>query len=226
MLPLVTSCPTSHWITVGDGNFGSDAHFLGNRGINVVATSISTETLTIAHERGWISAYAAENAESFSLPDNAVDFVLCKEALHHLPRPPIGLYEMLRIASRAVVLIEPIEGNRRPLMILKRMAKRLLRGNVTQEFETSGNYLYRVNIREIQKMLAGIDLRFLAWKGINDFCYGPVAGDRADHWSPGFCFTRSAIIFQDCLAKAGFMNFGLSAIVCFKSPPMPICKRP
>ena len=74
-LPLLTEWPVSEWITIGDGNFGSDAFFLRSHGVAVTATSISSNTLSIAHANGWIDAYAAENAESLSYEDNAVDFV-------------------------------------------------------------------------------------------------------------------------------------------------------
>lgn len=41
------------------------------------------------------------------LQDDAFDYVLCKDSYHHMPRPMIALYQMLRVARRAVVLIEP-----------------------------------------------------------------------------------------------------------------------
>ena len=57
-LPLLKEWPVSEWITVGDGNFGSDAFFLRNHGVAVTATSISSNTLSVAHANGWIDAYA------------------------------------------------------------------------------------------------------------------------------------------------------------------------
>jgi ubiquinone/menaquinone biosynthesis C-methylase UbiE len=218
-VPLLTEWPSSRWITVGDGNFGSDAFFLQNHGVAVTATSISSNTLSIAHANGWINAYAVENAECLSLEDNAVDFVLCKEALHHFPRPPVGFYEMLRVARNAVVLIEPVEAAWRPLSSLKTFAKSVLRGDSDGQFEPSGNFVYRLSVREVFKMLTALGYPCLAWKGIND-CYIPrLKTACAKQRSAGWLFTRIGIAAQDALCNVRLLNFGLAEIICFKQEP-------
>jgi hypothetical protein len=47
------------------------------------------------------------NAEDSGLPRDAYDIVLIQDGLHHLQRPVQGFTEMLRIASRAVIFMEP-----------------------------------------------------------------------------------------------------------------------
>jgi len=219
ILPLVEESPEAKWLTVGDGGFGSDAFFLESHGIDVMATSISTHTLEVAHSRGLIKKYAAENAEGFSLPDKAVDFVLCKESFHHFPRPALAFYEMLRIARRGIVLIEPAEGPPRPLATLKASVKRLLRHDVSDQFEPSGNFIYRVSIRETSKMLTALGYRHLAWKGINDFWYPPFGAADFRKMSAGAIGTRLGIAVQDLLAKTRLLNYGLAALLCFKEQP-------
>ena len=219
VLPIVKHSPEAKWLTVGDGGFGSDAFFLQRYGIDVTATSISTHTLEIAHSRGLIKKYAAENAEGFSLPDNAVDFVLCKESFHHFPRPTLAFYEMLRIARRGIALIEPAEGPPRPLAALKAFVKRLLRHDASDQFEPSGNFIYRVSIRETSKMLTALGYRHLAWKGINDFWYPPFAAADFGKMSLGAVGTRLGIAVQDLLAQARLLNYGLAALICFKEQP-------
>ncbi|NQT07036.1 MAG: class I SAM-dependent methyltransferase, partial [Candidatus Omnitrophica bacterium] len=54
-------------------------------------------------------SYGIENAESLSYPDGSFDLVFCKEGLHHLARPMLGLYEMLRVCRKAVIIVEPYE---------------------------------------------------------------------------------------------------------------------
>jgi ubiquinone/menaquinone biosynthesis C-methylase UbiE len=218
-LPIVKEFPDSKWLTVGDGRFGSDAFFLQAHGIDVMATSISSHTLEIAHSRGFIPKYAAENAEAFRIPDDSVDFVLCKESLHHFPRPPVAFYEMLRIAHKGVVLIEPIEGSQKPLTALKTLAKRMVRGNASDQFESSGNFLYRISIREASKMLTALGHPCLAWKGINDFWYPPFAAADFGKSSFGALGTRLGIGFQDVLARLKLLNYGLAAVICFKQRP-------
>ena len=156
------------WMTVGDGRYGSDAAYLHAHGITVTATSLTSERLKKAAELGYIKDYRAENAESISAAADAFDYVLCKEAYHHFPRPPIALYEMLRVARQAVVMIEPLD-QVRLLDGMKRLIKRVLRGNVSQEFEPSGNYLYRLKLRELEKLMLSMGGEVVAWRGINDF---------------------------------------------------------
>jgi len=45
--------------------------------------------------------------EGRDLESKSFDLVLCKEALHHLARPVLGLYEMLRVCRQRAVAIEP-----------------------------------------------------------------------------------------------------------------------
>ncbi|HEX3473321.1 MAG TPA: class I SAM-dependent methyltransferase [Silvibacterium sp.] len=221
LLPVTKEYPESTWLTVGDGKFGSDAFFLQDHVADVVATSISAYTLEIAHSKGFIKKYAAENAEAFSLSDNAVDFVLCKESFHHFPRPALGFYEMLRIARKGVALIEPIEGSGKPLALLKSFVKKTLRHDITEEFEPSGNFLYRLSIRETEKMLIALEHRCLAWKGINDFWYPPFGSADANHLSLGLVGTRFGIGAQNMLAGARLLNYGLAVVFCFKEDPSP-----
>lgn len=54
-------------------------------------------------------SYEIQNAEGVRHESGSFDLVYCKEGLHHLARPVQGLYEMLRICRRGVILIEPNE---------------------------------------------------------------------------------------------------------------------
>jgi SAM-dependent methyltransferase len=225
-LPIVKEFPDSKWITVGDGRFGSDAFFLQGHGIDVIATSISSHTLEIAHSRGFIRKYAAENAENFHRPDNSVDFVLCKESLHHFPRPAVGFYEMLRIARKGIVLIEPIEGSPKLLAAFKSLVKRVLRDGASDQFEDTGNFLYRISIREAAKMLTALGHPCLAWKGINDFWYAPFGAAEFGSSSLGAIGTRLGIGIQDLFARLKLLNYGLAAVICLKQlPSMSLASR-
>ena len=222
--PLWKAAPASRWMTVGDGRYGSDAAYLHARGVQVTATSLTVERLRHAHEQGFIGEFRAENAERISLAENAVDFVLCKEAYHHFPRPPVALYEMLRVARQAVVLIEPLD-NPRILNGLKSLAKRLLRGTGDIDFEPSGNYLYRLNLRELAKLLSAINMEAIAYKGINDFFHERFSQADANAISSASLVTRLGIRVQDALARARLLGFGLACVVVFKGNPDPASLR-
>jgi SAM-dependent methyltransferase len=209
------ACPGASWLTVGDGRYGSDAAYLHAQGVDVVATSLTDEKLRHAHAQGHIPAYRAENAERLSQGDGSVDFVLCKEAYHHFPRPPVALYEMLRVARVAVVLIEPLD-NPRLLDGMKAIAKRLLRGDREQQFEPSGNFLYRLNIRELGKLMTAMGGRTLAFKGINDFYHARLGDCDARALNFGSAITKAGVVLQDLLSAGGLLGYGLGCVVVFK----------
>jgi SAM-dependent methyltransferase len=218
-LPLVRAFPESTWLTIGDGRYGSDAFVLRARGADVTASSLSDVMLTIAHQRGYIQRYRTENAESISQPDDSYDFVLCKQSYHHFPRPAIAFYEMLRVARRAVVLIEPIEGKARLLDWAKQVFKKLIRGDQTVEFETSGNFLYRVSVREVEKMLTALGSPCIAVKRFNDFFHPRLASQTNRGLSPGRVATRAGILAQDFFCSVRLLNYGLATIIAFKIDP-------
>ena len=105
--PLLALEANSTWVTIGDGRYGLDAKYIADHGIPVVATNITSALLKEGKEMGIISDYQAENAESLTFTDEQFDYAFCKEAYHHFPRPMIALYEMLRVAKKGVVLMEP-----------------------------------------------------------------------------------------------------------------------
>jgi ubiquinone/menaquinone biosynthesis C-methylase UbiE len=216
--PIYRAFPDARWITVGDGRYGSDAAHLLRRGLSAVATSLTDEHLREAHERGLIREYRAENAEALSLPDDSFDFVLCKESYHHFPRPPIALYEMMRVARRGVVLIEPID-DVKILQCFRTLAKKVLRGDSQHEFEKSGNFLYRTGIREIRKLMMAMGGEVFAFKGINDFSIPRLRSCPARGWNLGNVGTRLGVRVQDALTGLGLLGYGLGCIIIFNGCP-------
>jgi len=223
-LPLIAAYGDSNWITVGDGGFGSDASYLHSKGVKVTATSLTDRTLRVAFERGFIPGFRAENAEKISYDDESVDFVLCKEAYHHFPRPPVALYEMLRVAKQGVVLIEPVD-NPSPLGALKTLAKRMIRGDGDVQFEPSGNFIYRINLREMEKLMTAMGLKSMAFKGINDFYHPRFGGHDAQTWNMGSGVTRFGIGVQNALCSLGLLGYGLGCVIVFRAEPTEACRK-
>ena len=215
---LVDAMPASHWLTVGDGNYGSDAAYLTSLGVRAVATSLVASSLKIAAEKGYIREYREENAERLSLGDGAMDFVLCKEAYHHFPRPPIALYEMLRVARVGVLLIEPIVG-KRLLNGLKTLVKRAVRGDTETLFEPAGNFIYRLNIQEMAHLMTAAGEACIAYRRFNDFYMPGLGAERAVGWTRGHVLTRTGVAAQDALARAGLLAWGLASVIVFKGMP-------
>ena len=216
--PILKALPNSTWMTVGDGRFGSDAAYLKARGHRACATSLTADSLLVAQQMGRIDEFAVENAERLSPADDSFDFVLCKEAFHHFPRPPIALYEMLRVARIAAVLIEPVD-NPRLLDGVKSIVKRALRGDSSQLFEPSGNYIYRPSVREIYKLMLAMGGKWVANSFINDFYDARLASHKYRRGSWPTELTLLGVAAQNTLCALRLMGFGLACIVVFKRAP-------
>lgn len=223
-MPLVKQGES--WLSVGDG-LGTDAHWLLSKGADATASDLSTEVLAEANRQGFIRAFKAVNAEHIPYENDSVHYVMCKEAYHHFPRPGIALYEMVRVAGKAVVLIEPTDiGIQMPLMVaLKNILDRFDTELINKvwknrySFEAVGNYVYKISEREIEKMAMGINLPCIAFKGFNDYF-----SDKLDFGAPVSNKTllnkvKRKIGFRDLLCRLSLIPYQQTCAVLFKTAP-------
>jgi ubiquinone/menaquinone biosynthesis C-methylase UbiE len=217
------------WLTVGDG-LGTDSNWLLGKGVGVVASDISEYGLKAAKEQGFINNYRVENAEDLTFKDNEVDYVLCKEAFHHFPRPYIAVYEMLRVASRGVVLIEPVDiGIQFPFLIyLKNILDKFSTSLINKiwknrfSFETVGNYVFKLSEREVEKIAMGLNLSHVAFKGINDYYTKKIDLNAPVEDKKVLRKVKRKIILKNVFSKLGLTPYELHSCVIFKQPPSEI----
>jgi SAM-dependent methyltransferase len=189
------------WLTIGDGRFGLDAINLKRRGAeDVLATDLGETLLKAAKEQGHLTEYGIENAEHLSFSDGSFDYAFCKESYHHFPRPMIALYEMLRVASKGVILVEPNDREHSPLRLFRRL---LGRGAPAETYEDSGNYVYSISEREMTKVALGVNLPQVAFKGLNDAWTDTLWSQPADNSSAQYRKMRRKIWVRDWLCKLG-----------------------
>ncbi len=210
--------PQSKWITIGDGNFGSDAYFLKQNSVDVLATSLNDLSLSLAKDRGYLEKYKSENAEKISFADDSFDFVLCKEAYHHFPRPAIAFYEMLRVCKKAMVLIEPHESSKKILDSAKDRFKQLIRNEESALFEPCGNFIFRINIKEIKKMMTSLNYKVMAVKLESDLFYPPLTQKKRSE-SFSFFLVKLGIFIQNLLGSLRILDFRLACVIIFKEDP-------
>lgn len=113
--------------------------------------------------------YKKENIESISAKNKSFDIVFCKESLHHLPRPVLGFYEMLRVCKKAVVFIEPNEtflGNFLEILGISSRYEKNQKGNL----DARDNFVYRWRKKEIEKILSSYYLES-GWKLFLTTCW-------------------------------------------------------
>lgn len=225
LTPLLNDKPQAKWLTVGDGGFGLDAVELKNRQaqINSFPTDISPYLLQYAKEIGFISEYGIENAEKISFEDNSFDYVFCKEAFHHFPRPMIAFYEMLRVSREGVVLIEPNDWKPAPVLLFiknaifgllnKLQSKPYHADSDAQRFETSGNYIYSVSVREMEKAALGLNLSQIAFKTYHDYYISPKD---IKNEKQRLKKVQKNIKLLNLLTKFKMKNYNLITLIVFK----------
>jgi ubiquinone/menaquinone biosynthesis C-methylase UbiE len=241
--PFAERYNNAQWLTVGDGRYGLDAIRMKNffQLQDVFPTDIGESMLQISKENGWIDSFGVENAEQLSFAANSFDVVFCKEAFHHFPRPYLALYEMLRVSKKAVVMIEPAErlisngAKSKPYILsaVKLLFSKLMGKtytpyvpdilNLSHSFEVSGNYLYAVSIREMEKLVHGMDLGGLAWKGFNDVYEKGCEFEEAKPGNPLYDKINAAIAEGDLLCKGHpqFHKNNMLSVIIFKEKPEP-----
>jgi len=211
--------PDSEWLTVGDFYYGSDAQYIQSKGFKVIASDVDDHFLVKGKEIGYIGNYSKENVESLSYSDGSFDFVLCKETLHHLPRPYIGLYEMLRVSKVGVVLIEPYDRfvNASPIEKLGNWMLKKLKGRMHDLYEPSGNYKYPISKREIEKIGLGLNLPCVAFKTINDYYRDNLGIEFKEKNDSVLNKIKRQIVFRDFLWKFRFFPPTYLVAILFKT---------
>lgn len=199
------------WLTIGDGRYGLDAIRMTRNGFSdVTASDLDASLLQLSHDAGLIKAAHAENAERLSFGDSSFDYVLCKESYHHFNRPMVALYEMLRVAAKGVVLIEPQD----PYIDLP------VYGRPHQHlFEDAGNYIYTLSRRELEKVALGMRLPAVAFKNICDLTAPDAEMQPAVVTNPVFTdlVERVAALEQRC--SKGEEKYSLLLAVLFVTAP-------
>ena len=162
------------WLTVGDFT-GVKAMYLAEKGQDAMASDISDVFLKEAYRLRLMGAYDCINVEQISYEESSFDYLLCKEAFHHFPRAYLGLYEMIRVAKKGVVLIEPTDAfcKMSSLVFLKNFCD-LFNPNLINKlwknrysWEVVGNCVFKLSEREVEKAAMGMGLPCIAFKGVN-----------------------------------------------------------
>ncbi|MEA5405003.1 class I SAM-dependent methyltransferase [Arcicella sp. DC2W] len=223
--PLINA--NDHWLTVGDG-YGFDANYFARKGCKVMATDIGEAFLPLVKEQKLIDDFSVENVEKLSFDDNSFDYVFCKEAYHHFPRAYLGVYEMIRVAKKAIILAEPQDPlTKMPLMlaiknILDRFDPTILQKywKNRYSFEEVGNYVFKLSDREMEKIAMGMNLPAIAFKGINNsYWKAGLDTEIANNSSAAFRKIQSKLRRDNFLCKLGILPYQVLSAVIFKTLP-------
>ena len=150
-------------LSVGD-NLARDAGYFKKRfpQAHCIATDLYAEGIAQAAKDGWVDEVQSADVENLPFADSSIDCVIAKEAFHHWPRPMLGFYQMLRVARKAVLLIEPYDCMIEPPQPFP------AEGMYNDNYEDVGNYKYQISLREILKAAWSLYLPAVAAVGFND----------------------------------------------------------
>jgi len=133
---------------------GIDAYYLKKyyQPSRICFTDISEYALEKARSCFHDCEFAVVDNEHLDFADNSFDYVFIAAALHHLKEPSRGVYELLRVARRGLVVIEPND------TWLTRFFERL---GLAHQYEVEhGNYVYRYSKRDVEKITKGLFFKY------------------------------------------------------------------
>ncbi|MES2679852.1 MAG: class I SAM-dependent methyltransferase [Bacteroidota bacterium] len=175
--PFLEHHKNASWVTIGDGRFGTSSTYIQRKGGKTLATDINVTLLEVAKQNQMIPEFAYANAEALPFKDDQFDYAYCKQAYHHFSKPTLAVYEMLRVSKRAIIFTEPHDFAPAPftramLQKIKHGLKKIMGKKVehhdTGNYETVGNYVYGISVRDFEKIALGINLPCIAYKRFND----------------------------------------------------------
>lgn len=234
LLPILNNYKNNQWLTIGDGNFGRDAHYLIENGAQAMATDLNNPSFELAKASGYITDFKIENAEKLSFADESFDFTFCKESFHHFPRPYMALYEMIRVARKAIIILEPHDQDTTTLASMKlknsffwmlRTVLRKIKGkntiDYTNAYETVGNFIFNLNLHELRKSAAALNLDSLAYLFFNDHFL--EEGLPPENYIQNLNRVKSGIAAKDRKVKFGISFSGMITAIIFKEAPTKEC---
>lgn len=224
--PILQEYPSADWLTVGDGRYGSDANYIESNGGDALATDISDFLIKEAVAEGYIRKAQRENAEDLTFEADSFDFVLCKDSLHHFPRPTHALHEMLRVARTGVILIEPLDDLAE--VSIRQIAYRRLkdlffsaflrRSPQRYQYEEIGNFIYTVSKREMEKTAVAMNYPYVVFKGMNTYYIEGIEDELIVDNGPLFRRIKFMLRWRDFLSILGLRSPGVLISVIFKTP--------
>jgi hypothetical protein len=215
---------------------------LKKRGVSdVTASNLESTNLEAGFKAKVVDKFLTINAESITLENESFDYLLCKEALHHMPRPMMAIYEMLRVAKKGVFFIEPqdqvidwpISRNEkfyREIIPADAVGEKVVimssatQGEVSSTYidwweDKAFNYVYTFSKREIRKLALGMGLPSFAIKNFNDF-YNPEWNiQESKQGVEGFDKTFEQIQLNNTLCEITGKSYSSITGLLFKETP-------
>jgi SAM-dependent methyltransferase len=123
---------------------GMGTEIFAKAGCDVCGYDVSSGSIGRARERAkrhhFDAKFLVGDAEHLPFPDGAFDIVAVHDGLHHLPNPHLAIAEMVRVAKKAIVVIEPARSW---------LTRRAVDLKLALDYEEAGNYVYRLRETDV-----------------------------------------------------------------------------
>lgn len=152
LLRSMTIDLTGETVLLAGCGSGVDLHYLRKRhNARWFVADLSPNAVALTRQAFPDALGSAADLRRLPFADGSFDYVFVASSLHHLAEPLMGLYELLRVARRGVLVIEPNDS------WLTRLATTC---GVATEIEEAGNYVYRFARRDIEKVARALFARY------------------------------------------------------------------
>ena len=144
----LTARPAPSWrnVLIVCGGVGGEGTFLRKQGFRGVTVSeLHPQLLATMGQRDPHLQGVAGDAENLPFGDGTFDLVVVQDGIHHLKNPAKGLTEMLRVARRAVLMIEPHTG-----LVARGFGTKIEKDKTTGEC----NFVFRWNLFFFQQVVS------------------------------------------------------------------------
>jgi ubiquinone/menaquinone biosynthesis C-methylase UbiE len=131
------------------GGIGHEAEYFRAAGLDVTNSDYSEETIKYGMKIYPNLKHEIQNAENLTYKDNTFDYCYVRAGLHHLERPIKAIYEMERVSRLGFGFQEAHDSS---------LMRLLVRLGYTADIEPAGNYVYRFQRRELEKLMCAMRL--------------------------------------------------------------------
>ena len=133
---------------------------------------------------------------------------------------------MLRVAHKGVVLIEGNDScinnkvTERFVRKVKNTLKLLLGREIKKHsYEESGNYVFTISRREVEKVALGLNYKMVCFKGINDAYKDGVENEKLSKNGLLQKKISRMISLRNLFCKIGLIDYGQLTAIIFKQEP-------
>lgn len=133
---------------------GIDAHYLKKyyNPLKICFTDIHMRAMEKTWSNFYKESFVLADNHKLAFKDNAFDYVFVGASLHHLKEPLRGIYELLRVAKRGLIVIEPNDS------WLTRIFEKL--GWASEYEPEHSNYVYRFSKRDVAKVSKALFFKY------------------------------------------------------------------